>query len=87
MTVVAAGVAKGLEQLNNLLMPLLYGLLLLLAIYATTTSGFGTALSWLFLPSFQDVTPAVAIACHGPCLLYAGSRCLCADGVRGLYAR
>lgn len=65
MTVVAAGVAKGLERLNNLLMPLLYGLLLLLAIYATTTSGFGTALSWLFLPSFEDVTAEVVLHAMG----------------------
>ncbi len=65
MTVVAAGVAKGLERLNNLLMPLLYGLLLLLAVYATTTTGFGTALSWLFLPSFADVTPAVVLHAMG----------------------
>ncbi len=40
MLVVAAGVAKGLERLNNLLMPLLYVLLLLLAGYAATTEGF-----------------------------------------------
>lgn len=41
--VVSAGVSKGLERLNNLLMPLLYLLLLLLAGYATTTEGFGPA--------------------------------------------
>lgn len=50
MTVVAAGVAKGLERLNNLLMPLLYLLLLLLAGYAATTDGFAPALAWLFYP-------------------------------------
>lgn len=65
MVVVAAGVAKGLERLNNLLMPLLYGLLLLLAAYATTTSGFGTALSWLFLPSLEALTPTVVLHAMG----------------------
>ncbi|MCZ0928049.1 MULTISPECIES: sodium-dependent transporter [Halomonadaceae] len=65
MVVVAAGVAKGLERLNNLLMPLLYGLLLLLAAYAATTSGFGTALSWLFLPSLEALTPSVVLHAMG----------------------
>ncbi|MBZ5489189.1 sodium-dependent transporter [Halomonas aquamarina] len=65
MTVVAAGVAKGLERLNNLLMPLLYALLLLLAGYAATTSGFTTALAWLFLPSFDALTPTVVLHAMG----------------------
>lgn len=65
MVVVAAGVAKGLERLNNLLMPLLYGLLLLLAAYAATTSGFGTALSWLFLPSWEALTLSVVLNAMG----------------------
>ncbi|BBI58816.1 hypothetical protein HSBAA_01220 [Vreelandella sulfidaeris] len=65
MTVVAAGVAKGLERLNNLLMPLLYLLLLLLAGYAATTDGFGTALAWLFLPSFEALTPSVVVHAMG----------------------
>lgn len=55
--VVAAGVTKGLEKLNNLLMPMLYALLLVLAGYAATTEGFGPALSWLFLPDVSAVTP------------------------------
>jgi NSS family neurotransmitter:Na+ symporter len=65
MTVVAAGVSKGLERLNNLLMPLLYLLLLLLAGYAATTDGFGTALAWLFLPSFEALTPSVVVHAMG----------------------
>ncbi|MGR4066628.1 sodium-dependent transporter [Billgrantia sp. C5P2] len=65
MTVVAAGVAKGLERLNNLLMPLLYLLLLLLAGYAATTEGFGTALAWLFRPDFSAITPLVVMHAMG----------------------
>ena len=65
MTVVAAGVAKGLERLNNLLMPVLYGLLVLLALYAMTTSGFGAALHWLFMPSFENVTASVVLHAMG----------------------
>lgn len=65
MTVVAAGISKGLERLNNLLMPLLYLLLLLLAGYAMTTSGFREALTWLFLPSFEAITPTVVLHAMG----------------------
>ena len=65
MTVVAAGVSKGLERLNNLLMPLLYLLLLLLAGYAATTEGFGPALAWLFRPDFAAVTPLVLVHAMG----------------------
>ncbi|XKH60266.1 sodium-dependent transporter [Halomonas sediminis] len=65
MSVVAAGVAKGLERLNNLLMPLLYILLLLLAGYAATTEGFGPALAWLFVPAFDAVTLSVVLHAMG----------------------
>lgn len=65
MLVVAAGVAKGLERLNNLLMPLLYLLLLLLAGYAATTEGFAPALAWLFMPDFSAVTPLVVMHAMG----------------------
>ncbi|MCH4565458.1 sodium-dependent transporter [Halomonas sp. EGI 63088] len=65
MSVVAAGVAKGLEKLNNLLMPLLYLLLLLLAGYAATTDGFGQALAWLFMPDVSAVTPLVVLHAMG----------------------
>ncbi|MFY0991270.1 sodium-dependent transporter [Halomonas sp. C05BenzN] len=65
MSVVAAGVAKGLEKLNNLLMPLLYLLLLLLAGYAATTDGFGLALAWLFKPDVSAVTPLVVMHAMG----------------------
>ena len=65
MSVVAAGVAKGLERLNNLLMPLLYLLLVTLAIYASTTEGFMPALAWLFKPSMALITPTVILHAMG----------------------
>lgn len=65
MSVVAAGVAKGLERLNNLLMPLLYLLLVTLAIYASTTEGFMPALAWLFKPSMGLITPTVILHAMG----------------------
>ncbi|MBB3192018.1 sodium-dependent transporter [Halomonas cerina] len=65
MLVVAAGVAKGLERLNNLLMPLLYALLLVLAGHAATTEGFGSALAWLFLPNLSAFSPLVMLQAMG----------------------
>lgn len=56
MAVVARGVSAGLEKLNNLLMPLLYLLLLLLAGFAATTPGFATAMHWLFWPDLEALS-------------------------------
>ncbi|WP_447956850.1 sodium-dependent transporter [Vreelandella sp. EE7] len=65
MTVAAAGVAKGLERLNNLLMPILYVLLLVLAGYGATTDGFNEALAWLFLPSLEVLNWTVVFHAMG----------------------
>lgn len=65
LAVVAAGVNKGLEKLNNYLMPLLYLLLVLLAIYAVTTPGFGQALHYLFWPNPDALSWNVALEAMG----------------------
>ncbi|MBZ9567128.1 sodium-dependent transporter [Modicisalibacter tunisiensis] len=65
MSVVAAGISGGLEKLNNLLMPLLYLLLIVLAVYATTTHGFGTAMAWLFTPDASAITLSVVLNAMG----------------------
>ncbi|WP_189515972.1 sodium-dependent transporter [Kushneria pakistanensis] len=65
MSVVAFGVGSGLERLNNLLMPLLYLLLVVLVGYAATTTGFGTALRWLFWPDPQAITFMVVLNAMG----------------------
>jgi len=65
MTVVAGGVSNGLEKLNNLLMPMLYLLLIVLAGYAATTDGFGPALAWLFTPNPAAITVEVVLNAMG----------------------
>lgn len=65
MAVVAAGVVQGLEKLNNLLMPLLYLLLVLLAGYAATTDGFVPALTWLFRPDITAIDIRVVLIAMG----------------------
>ncbi|WP_458526555.1 sodium-dependent transporter [Onishia taeanensis] len=65
MAVVAGGVSNGLEKLNNLLMPMLYLLLIVLAGYAATTDGFGPALAWLFTPNPEAITVEVVLNAMG----------------------
>lgn len=65
MAVVAVGVVQGLEKLNNLMMPLLYLLLLMLAGYAATTDGFVPALSWLFRPDLSAINVGVVLTAMG----------------------
>lgn len=65
MGVVTAGVTKGLERLNNLLMPLLYLILIALVIYASTTTGFNRAIEWLFYPKWENLTWSVTLEAMG----------------------
>uniref|UniRef100_A0ABV7LTG1 Transporter n=1 Tax=Litchfieldella rifensis TaxID=762643 RepID=A0ABV7LTG1_9GAMM len=65
MSVVAAGVAGGLEKLNNLMMPLLYVLLVVLVIYAASTDGFGQALTWLLRPDLSALSVGVVLNALG----------------------
>ncbi|GHC39130.1 sodium-dependent transporter [Aidingimonas halophila] len=65
MSVVAAGVSNGLEKLNNLMMPLLYALLLILAFHATTTGGFAEAADWMFSPKWEALSVGVMLNAMG----------------------
>ena len=82
MTVVAAGIGNGLEKLNNLLMPLLYLLLFVLVGYGATTSGFTTALAWLFTPNPAaiDITVVLNAMGHAFFTLAIGACALMAYG-------
>jgi NSS family neurotransmitter:Na+ symporter len=53
MMIVGRGVRWGLEEAIRWFMPMLIGLLLLLAGYAATTGYFGQALIQLFMPDFE----------------------------------
>ncbi|NOR42683.1 MAG: sodium-dependent transporter [Gammaproteobacteria bacterium] len=54
MIIVSRGVKNGLEKAVTLLMPLLFGLLVLLVIYATTTGYFMDGIRFLFTPGTID---------------------------------
>ncbi len=65
MSVVAAGIANGIEKLNNVMMPLLYAILIVLGGYAVTTPGFGAAMHWLFTPNVAAITWSVVLNAMG----------------------
>ncbi len=56
IAVVYYGIGKGIERAAKVLMPLLFLLLVILAVYSTTTPGFGRAVAFLFRPNFSDLT-------------------------------
>ncbi len=54
--IVSRGLIKGIEKANIILMPLLFIILFGLMIYATTLSGFGKAMEFLFVPDFSKLS-------------------------------
>jgi len=65
IVVVLGGVRKGIERWTSVLMPLLFLLLILLAIRAVTLSGAGEGLEFYFQPDFSKVTLGVVLAAMG----------------------
>ncbi len=63
--VVALGVQNGLERMVKVLMPLLLGMLLLMVGYALRTSGFSSAMAYLFKPDFSALGASGMLAAMG----------------------
>ncbi len=59
------GVKEGIERVARVLMPLLFLILLALAGYAATTSGFGEAMGFLFRPDFSHLTGRAVLEALG----------------------
>jgi NSS family neurotransmitter:Na+ symporter len=55
--VVAQGVGQGIESACRVLMPVLFGLILLMVVYGATTPGFGSALTFVFKPDPTRLQP------------------------------
>ena len=53
---VISGVKKGLEGWNKVLMPTLFGLIIIMAVYAMTTSGAKEGLKFMLYPDFSKLT-------------------------------
>jgi NSS family neurotransmitter:Na+ symporter len=63
--VVFFGIGRGIERAAKLLMPLLFVILIVLAVYSVTTPGFSRAVSFLFRPNFADITPGGVLEALG----------------------
>lgn len=63
--VVLGGVRDGIERWTKVLMPLLFVLLVLLAVRAVTLSGAGAGLEFYFKPDFSKVNGGVVLAAIG----------------------
>jgi len=63
--VVYFGVSKGIERAAKVMMPLLFAILLALAVYATTTPGFRQAMAFLFRPNFGELSRGAVLEALG----------------------
>ncbi|PKO47403.1 MAG: sodium-dependent transporter [Betaproteobacteria bacterium HGW-Betaproteobacteria-22] len=65
MSVVAHGVNSGLERANNILIPALFVILLILLGYSMSVGDMKTAFSFMFNPDFSKITPIVVLSALG----------------------
>lgn len=65
--VIVAGVQKGIEKSSKLLMPGLFIIMILLAIFAFFMPGASKGYEFLFTPDFSAVTPGVVLSALGQC--------------------
>ena len=63
--VVFFGVKRGIERVAMVLVPILFAILIALAIYATTTDGFGRAMTFLFRPNFSELSRGAVLEALG----------------------
>lgn len=84
MTVTISGrpISRGIERLNNILMPIMYLILVLLVIYASGFKGFEQAVDYLFAVKPQAISGEVLIEALGHAFftLAIGACCLMAYG-------
>ena len=82
MYVVAKGVKNGLEKASNILMPALFVVLILLAIYSSATGDSKKALNFLFSFDYHKITPSLIIDALGHAFftLALGAGCMLVYG-------
>lgn len=65
MGVVAKGVNAGLERANNILIPALFLILLILLGYSMAVGNFAASSKFMFEPDFTKITPVVVLSALG----------------------
>ena len=63
--VVAAGVKSGIERFGKVMMPLLFVIMIVIAVRSVTLPGAGEGLEWLFRPDFSKIDASVCAAALG----------------------
>ncbi len=63
--VVVFGIKGGIEQFSKIMMPLLFLIVISIAIYAVTLPGAGAGLEYLFKPDFSKITPQACASALG----------------------
>lgn len=70
--VIARGVNDGIERLSRLLMPALFGMVVILVIYGLIEGDFAGALRFLFAPDFSAITGRSVLIALGQALFSVG---------------
>ncbi len=65
MGVVARGVNSGLEKANNILIPALFAILLILLGYSMSVGDMRSAFHFMFSPDFSKITPVAVLSALG----------------------
>lgn len=65
MSVVARGVNSGLEKANNILIPALFAILLILLGYSMSVGDMQSAFHFMFSPDFSKITPVAVLSALG----------------------
>lgn len=71
-TIIYAGVQQGIERTVRILMPSLFILLCVLAVFNIFTPGFDAAINYLFSADFSKITPSVWLAAVGQAFFSIG---------------
>ncbi|MFQ5533365.1 MAG: sodium-dependent transporter [Sphingomonadales bacterium] len=70
--IVARGIKKGIEKSVKLLMPALFGLLIIMVGYAAVAGDFAAGLAFLFAPDFSAIDAGVVLEAVGQAFLSIG---------------
>lgn len=66
------GITRGIERASLILMPMLFAILVLLAIYGMTTGGFAEAARFMLEPDFSEVGPETVLVAIGQAFFSVG---------------
>jgi len=70
--IIRRGVQRGVEQAANVLMPILFGAMILMVIYSAVVGDVGSAVDFLLQPDFTKVTPKIVMIAIGQAFFSVG---------------